>query len=669
MDKRLERILPRVQKPARYTGGEYNAVKKDPAQVDTRIAFCFPDTYEIGMSNLGMRILYGVMNNMDGVWCQRVFAPWGDMEEEMRKAQIPLFALESGEAITNFDIVAFSVGYEMAFSSLLNMLDLAGIPLHSADRTGLTPLVVAGGTAMYNPEPIADFVDIVSLGEGEDVTVELIELHRKARREGWSKEEFLRRAARVPGLYVPSLYTVAYNPDGTVKEIVPRDGAPRVVRKRIVEDMDKSYYPAKTIVPSTEIVQDRVTLELFRGCIRGCRFCQAGYVYRPVRNRSKDLCVRYGEEACNDSGYQEVTLSSLSTSDYPQLTELCDDLEEFCRARHVNLSLPSLRADNFSMSLMQRLAKGRKSGLTFAPEAGTQRLRDVINKNVTQEELLASCRTAFAGGYSAVKLYFMLGLPTETDEDVLGIADLAARVMHAWRESASNKQRGVRITVSTSWFVPKPHTAFQWEPQISKEEYQRRVKPLQFPPKVFLRDAAGDDAPGHDLVLFPLAVGVKMRVQATLGKGFQPAVQGKILLPGIKLSAFAPRGLQDLAHSSVASSQHSLQEAGVGVVPVIGNGLGGDSLPPGLPYPLQRLRGQSHGRRDLPCLNCVCYSSRRGRRPTFPTWTCCARCSGPFPGRSWRSSTATGIIRTPSSPLFCPCRWGRAAGVSCWISR
>ena len=479
MDKRLERILPRVQKPARYTGGEYNAVKKDPAQVDTRIAFCFPDTYEIGMSNLGMRILYGVMNNMEGVWCQRVFAPWGDMEEEMRRAQIPLFALESGEPIADFDIVAFSVGYEMAFTAILNMLDLAGIPMRSAERTDLTPLVIAGGTAMYNAEPIADFVDIVSLGEGEDVTVELIELHRKARKEGWSKAKFLHRAAQVPGLYVPSLYEVDYNEDGTVREIRPQDGAPKVVRKRIVEDMDKSYYPAKTIVPSTEIVQDRVTLELFRGCIRGCRFCQAGYVYRPVRNRSKDLCVRYGVEACNDSGYQEVTLSSLSTSDYPQLTELCDDLENFCKERHVNLSLPSLRADNFSMSLMQRLAKGRKTGLTFAPEAGTQRLRDVINKNVTQEELLASCRTAFAGGYNAVKLYFMLGLPTETDEDVLGIADLAARVMHAWRESAANKQRGVRITVSTSWFVPKPHTAFQWEPQISKEEYERRVKLLR----------------------------------------------------------------------------------------------------------------------------------------------------------------------------------------------
>lgn len=479
IDAKLERILLRVQKPARYTGGEYNEIIKDKAAVDVRFAMCFPDTYEIGMSNLGLRILYGSMNQAEGVWCERAFAPWGDMEEEMRKEHIPLYALESGDSLKNFDFVGFSLGYEMAYTNVLNMLDLAHIPLHSNQRGEDDPIIVAGGTCVYNGEPLADFIDIFSLGEGEDVTLEMIDLYRKGKQAGWSRAEFLQNAAQVPGLYVPSLYEISYHQDGTVQAITPTHGAPEHIRKRIVADLDKSYFPVKTIIPSTDIVHDRVMLEVFRGCIRGCRFCQAGYCYRPVRPKSVDLLVQQGIASCKDSGYQEMTLSSLSTSDYRPLTELCDGLLEYCDPRNININLPSLRADGFSMGIMQRLQRVRKTSITFAPEAGTQRMRDTINKNVKEEDLLQSCRTAFEGGCNAVKLYFMLGLPTETDEDVIGIARLAEKVYWTWKNYAVNKSRGLRITVSTSFFVPKPFTPFQWEAQITREEYHRRVDLLR----------------------------------------------------------------------------------------------------------------------------------------------------------------------------------------------
>ena len=479
IDAKLERILLRVQKPARYTGGEYNEIIKDKAAVDVRFAMCFPDTYEIGMSNLGLRILYGSMNQAEGVWCERAFAPWGDMEEEMRKEHIPLYALESGDSLKNFDFVGFSLGYEMAYTNVLNMLDLAHIPLHSDQRGEDDPIIVAGGTCVYNGEPLADFIDIFSLGEGEDVTLEMIDLYRKGKQAGWSRAEFLQNAAQVPGLYVPSLYEISYHQDGTVQAITPTHGAPEHIRKRIVADLDKSYFPVKTIIPSTDIVHDRVMLEVFRGCIRGCRFCQAGYCYRPVRPKSVDLLVQQGIASCKDSGYQEMTLSSLSTSDYRPLTELCDGLLEYCDPRNININLPSLRADGFSMGIMQRLQRVRKTSITFAPEAGTQRMRDTINKNVKEEDLLQSCRTAFEGGCNAVKLYFMLGLPTETDEDVIGIARLAEKVYWTWKNYAVNKSRGLRITVSTSFFVPKPFTPFQWEAQITRDEYHRRVDLLR----------------------------------------------------------------------------------------------------------------------------------------------------------------------------------------------
>lgn len=478
MTKELERILPLVQKPARYTGGEYRAVVKDKSTVEFRFALCFPDTYEIGMSNLGVRILYGVMNRMEGVWCERAFAPWGDMEEQMRAHDIPLWGLESGDPLGEFDILGFSLGYEMAYTNVLNMMDLAGLEVRWENRADTWPLIVAGGTCCYNPEPLADFVDVFSLGEGEDVTVEMINVCRRGKQEGWSKHQLLEALSKVPGLYVPSLVEVTYGQDGTIEALTPSKGVKLPVLKRVVNDLDASYFPTDTIVPSTEVVHDRVTLELFRGCIRGCRFCQAGYAYRPVRAKSSNVALEQGIAACKDSGYQEMTLSSLSTSDYRPLVELCDGLLDYCKPRDIGLSLPSLRADNFSMSLMQRMQEVRKSGLTFAPEAGTQRLRDAINKNVTEEDLMQSCRTAFSGGWTSVKLYFMLGLPTETDEDVLGIADLAKKVVQCGKQYAANPHR-VHVTVSTSCFVPKPHTAFQWEGQVDMEEYMRRVTLLR----------------------------------------------------------------------------------------------------------------------------------------------------------------------------------------------
>ena len=479
MTELLQRILPTVQKPARYTGGEFNEIQKNPAEVRVNIAFCFPDTYEIGMSNLGMRILYGVMNRMEGVWCQRVFAPWGDMEQAMRENNLPLWALESRRPVKDFDMIAFTIGYEMCYTNILNMLALSGIPLRAADRKGLKNIVFAGGVCAFNPEPLAPFVDFFSLGEGEDITVEIVSLYDRAKAENWTKDTFLQEVSKIPGVYVPSFYAHQYNADGTLFAIVPSNNAPSRITKRIIEDLDNAYWPTKTIVPSTEIVHDRANLEVFRGCIRGCRFCQAGFSCRPVRKKSPEVLYRQAVETMENSGHNEITLSSLSTSDYRGLKQLTDELIPYCHSNNINLSVPSLRADNFSRELMEKLQTVRKSGLTFAPEAGTQRLRDVINKNLTEDEILTTCANAFAGGWNNVKLYFMLGLPTETDEDVLGIAELVYKIIQTWKAEASNKKRGLRIHVATAFFVPKPHTPFQWEKQITAEEYLRRCKLLK----------------------------------------------------------------------------------------------------------------------------------------------------------------------------------------------
>lgn len=477
--KEVEKILQYVQKPARYVGGELNSVIKDPNKVDIRYAFCFPDIYEIGMSHLGMKILYGLVNNREDSWCERVFAPDVDMEEQMRKNNVPLFALESGDYIKDFDIIGFTLMYELCYTNVLNMLDLAGIPLYSKDRTELAPIICVGGPCACNPEPIADFVDIVFLGDGEDSTNAVLDLLKECKKIGATKQEFLLKAKDITGVYVPSFYKDSYNADGTLKELVPINGAPEKVKKSVVSDMNKCYYPKEFVVPFISIVHDRAVEEIFRGCIRGCRFCQAGFIYRPIREKSVETINAQSKALIDSTGYDELSLCSLSTSDHSQVNEMLTSLIDWTVKDKISLSLPSLRVDNFSDELVDKLNKVRKSGLTFAPEAGTQRLRDVINKNVTQEEVINTCTKAFDNGWTTVKLYFMMGLPTETMEDIEGIANLGMDVLHAFYNNLNRqKGTGLQVNISCSSFIPKPFTPFQWEPEDTMDSLKAKQKHL-----------------------------------------------------------------------------------------------------------------------------------------------------------------------------------------------